>query len=81
MCGGFLVRRARHGALTGPMPIRDRLGRESGLRVMMRQALRLRFTQLRRARLQRLSDLAMILPAGAAQQGLISRVLDQRMLE
>ena len=48
---------------------------------MMGQQLGLRGAEIGKARLQHLGNVLMLLLPGAAQQGLIRRILDQRVLE
>jgi hypothetical protein len=52
-----------------------------GESVVMRHQLRLRARHLGKAILQQLCHLLVILLPGALQQRLVSRILDQRMLE
>jgi hypothetical protein len=54
---------------------------ESRFRKVMRQQLGLSLDNLGKAHLQYLSNALMVLLPGAPQQGLVGRVLDQRMLE
>ena len=75
------VRRAFDGYLSRSLPIGDGLYTQARLGVVLRQQLRLRLADLGKARLHHLGNMLMVPLAGTAQQRLIGRVLDQRVLE
>jgi hypothetical protein len=81
MADRFHVGRALEGALAGALPVGNSLRHRTGLRIMMRQQFGLGLAAFGEARLQYLGNVLMVLLAGAPQQGLIGRVLDQGMLE
>ena len=67
--------------LSSPLPGAHRLLAQPGLGVVLRYHFGLRLSGLRKARRQHVRDALVVLLAGAAQQRLIGRVLDQRMLK
>ena len=81
MVDRFDVRRLARRGRAGFVPVRDRLRRTVRFGVVMGHQLRLRARHLGKAILQQLCRLLVILLAGALQQRLVSRILDQRMLE
>ena len=81
MADRFLVGRAPDGALAGALPVRNSLGTEPGLRVVMGYQLGLRLGGLRELRGQRFGNPLMILLTHGAQQRLVGGLLDERVLE
>jgi len=77
----FQVGRALQRVLPGVLPVGNRLCGEPGRRIMLRQQLGLRGGALWKLRLQHLRNPLMVLLAGAPQQGLIRRLLDEGVLE
>ena len=77
----FDVRRFVRRSRAGFVPVRDRLRRTVRFGVVMGHQFRLRARQLGKAILQQLCRPLVILLAGAFEQRLVSRILDQRMLE
>src|SRR6516165_2912329 len=78
---GLPVGRALKGALPGPLPIGQSLVMHAGSGVVLRDDFGLRFGGLGEALGQHLGNALMILLAGAPQQRLVGRVLDERVLE
>jgi hypothetical protein len=77
----FQVRRAVAGVLARPLPVAYRLLGAARRRVVLGHQLRLGLADLGKAGLHYLGNALMVLLAGAAQQGLIGGLLDQRVLE
>src|SRR3546814_16780525 len=81
MADGLVVRRPLQSPLGRARPERQRLLGQPCLREMPRDQLRLQLRNLPMVREQDLANPAMMLPAGALEQGLIGHVLDQRVAE
>src|SRR5438128_8701854 len=81
MTDGFHVRRALDGAMAGPLPVTHGPIGEPRLGEVIREYLGLRLDGLGKSLGQHLRDLLMILLSRASEQRLVSRVLDERVLE
>jgi DNA-binding Lrp family transcriptional regulator len=78
---GFDVRRLARRGHAGFEPVRNRLRRTVRFGVVVGHQLRLDARHLGKAVLQQRHHLLVKLLAGALQQRLVGRILDQRMLE
>ena len=74
--GGALQR-----PLASPLPIRYGVCRQPGFAVMVRDQFRSGLDRVGETAFEQFGDLAMVLLAGAPQQRLVRRILDQRVLE
>jgi hypothetical protein len=77
----FQISRALEGPLAGLLPIGNGLRHQTSFDIVMRQQLGLSLTDLGEACLHHLGNVLMVPLAGALEQRLIGRVLDQGMLE
>jgi len=81
VANGFYMRRALVSVLAGPLPVENRVLRQTRLGVVMRHQLRLRLDGLGKLRLQHLRSPLVIALSRALQERLIGGFLDQSMLE
>src|SRR5262249_42952149 len=81
MCHRFHIGRMCMTTLACPLPVAHRLLVAARRRVVLGDQLRLGPDSLRELGLQHLGDALMVLLAGAPQQRLIGRILNERMLK